>query len=308
MRDHRQIGTYSFQTLLSVKFPSLSLPTSVRTLVLSLLALLVTDAAQAALPNSDIGARFRQAGVEGSMLVLDGQSGEVRRHNAGRAAQRFLPASTYKIPNTLIALETGVASGPDFRLAWDSKRVPRQAWWPAAWAKDQTLESALKNSVVWYYQALARDIGEQRMQQYVDRFNYGNRDISGQIDSFWLRGALKISAEEQVDFLRRFYFERLGLSARTTRLAKEMLVLQDSPQYRLSGKTGWAGMGDAGQAQIGWLVGYLERRGEVFFFALNIDIKRDQDAAARMDIVKAVLRDLGVMPALAIMPSSPTPQ
>lgn len=266
------------------------------TLALPLVALLAVGGVHAALPQVDIGARFREAEVEGTFVLLDGQSGEYRRHDASRAAQRFLPASTYKIPNTLIALETGVADGKDFRLAWDSKRVPRQPWWPPAWAQDHTLESALKNSAVWYYQELARRIGAKRMQAHVDRFGYGNRDISGSIDSFWLDGGLRISADEQVDFLRRFYFEQLGLSSRSTQLTKGMLVLQETPHYRISGKTGWARLGDAGQPGTGWLVGYLERQGKVFFFALNIDIKRNQDAAARMEVTKAVLRDFGLMP------------
>lgn len=91
-----------------------------------------------------------------------------------------------KVQNTLIALETGVASGFDFALAWDSVAAPQQSWWPAAWARDHTLRTALPNSVVWYYQELARRIGAQRIQRYVDGFGYGNRDISGGIDQFWL--------------------------------------------------------------------------------------------------------------------------
>ncbi|MBQ5949811.1 class D beta-lactamase [Massilia sp. ST3] len=265
--------------------------------LLLLLAVQYAQAAQAALPEVDIGARFREAGVEGTFVLLDGQSGELRRHAPDRAARRFLPASTYKIPNTLVALESGVAGGKDFGLAWDSVRTPRQPWWPAAWARDHTLESALKHSAVWYYQEVARRVGPARMQSYVDRFGYGNRDLSGGIDRFWLTGGLRISADEQAAFLRRFYFEKLGVSARTTRLAKEMLVLEETPDYRLSGKSGWAGLGEEGQPQLGWLVGYLERKGEVHFFALNLDIARPQDAGARMAIVKAVLRDHGLLPA-----------
>jgi len=220
-------------------------------LLLSVAALLAAQSVHAALPEVDIGARFREAGVEGSFVLLDGQSGEVRRHAPARAAQGFLPASTYKIPNTLVALEEGVAKGKDFRLAWDSARAPRQPWWPASWARDHSLESALKHSAVWYYQEVARRVGPSRMQHWVDRFGYGNRDISGGIDQFWLRGGLRISADQQVDFLRRFHAGQLGVSARTTRLAKEMLVLEETPDYRLSGKSGWAGFGEPGQPQLG---------------------------------------------------------
>jgi beta-lactamase class D len=241
----------------------------------------------------DLGRFFE--GVEGTAVLLDAQTGRTVRHNPERARTRFLPASTYKIPNTLIALETGVVSGPDFALAWDSAVAPRQPWWPAVWAKDHTLRTALPNSVVWYYQDLARRIGPARMQAYVDRFAYGNRDISGGIDQFWLTGGLRISPEEQVDFLRRFYFGELGVSERTARTAKDLLVLEETPTYRLSGKTGWAGLGDSSAPQIGWLVGYVERDGKVYFFATNIDIETGEDAAARLSITKAILRDLGLI-------------
>jgi len=262
---------------------------------LPLIALLGSASVHAELPQADIAARFREAQVTGTFVLLDGQTGAYRRHDEERAARRYLPASTYKIPNSLIALETGVAQGKDFKLEWDSKRNPRQPWWPAAWAQDHTLESALKNSTVWYYQEIARRVGAERMQAYVDRFDYGNRDISGGIDQFWLTGGLRISANEQVDFLRRFYVNQLGLSERTVRMTKDMLVLEDTPRYRLSGKSGWAGLGEEGAPQTGWLVGYLERQGDVFYFALNIDIRNSQDAAARMKLVHAVFRDLGLI-------------
>jgi beta-lactamase class D len=234
-------------------------------------------------------------GLKGTFVLFDVQTGRTLCHDPQRARIRYSPASTFKIPNTLVALETGVANGPDFFLAWDRAAVPPQSWWPSVWSQDHTLRSALKHSVVWYYRELARRTGQERMQSYVDRFHYGNRDISGGIDGFWLSGGLRISAEEQTDFLQRFVAGKLDLSERTTRLAKDMLILEDTPSYRLSGKTGWAGLGEAEQ-QIGWLVGYLERNGQVYPFALNIDIEKAEDAAARMTITKNILRHVQLIP------------
>ncbi|HEY8606162.1 MAG TPA: class D beta-lactamase [Noviherbaspirillum sp.] len=245
--------------------------------------------------HAQVETRFREAGVKGAFVLLDAQGAEVLRYNPERARQRFLPASTFKIPNTLIALETGVADGPGHAMAWDPEKAPRKSWWPAAWAGDHELQSALKHSVVWYYQELARRIGPARMQAWLDRFDYGNRDISGGIDRFWLDGGLRISPDEEAAFLRRFYFGELGLSARTTALAKDMLVLEQTPDYRLSGKTGWVALGDD-QPQTGWLVGYVEQKGKVHFFATNIDIVRNADAAQRVPMTKAILRDLGLLP------------
>lgn len=245
-----------------------------------------------AVEEVDLSAAFGE--ITGTFVMLDADARRLVVHNLERARTRFLPASTFKIPNTLIALETGVASGPEFPLAWDSSAAPRRSWWPAVWAKDQTLRTALPNSVVWYYQELARRVGSARMQQYVDRFDYGNRDISGGIDQFWLTGGLRISPVEQVEFLRRFYFAQLGVSDRATRIAKELLLLEETPGYRLSGKSGWAGLGDAGPG-VGWLVGYLERGGDVHFFATNIVIATARDAAARTTITKAILPELGLL-------------
>jgi beta-lactamase class D len=242
----------------------------------------------------DLGRHFGD--IEGTFVLLDAQIGRLIVHNPERARTPFLPASTFKIANTLIALRVGAVDGPEALLVRDSLRAPRQDWWPAVWARDHhTLRTALAGSVVWYYQELARRIGPQRMQAYLDDFDYGNRDISGGTDQFWLTGGLRISPLEQVDFLRRFYHGELGISARTTNTVRELLVLEKEPGYRLSGKTGWAGLGEADVPQVGWLVGYLERGEAVYFFATNIRIRDASDAAARLAITRVILADLGLL-------------
>jgi beta-lactamase class D len=234
-------------------------------------------------------------GIEGTFVLLDAQTGHTVRYDVERARTRFLPASTFKIPNALIALETGIASGPDFLLSRDSTVAPREGWWPAAWSQDHTLRTALPSSLVWYFQELARRIGPERLQAYLERFRYGNQDISGGTDRFWLTGGLRISPDEQVEFLRRFYYGELGVSARSTELVKEFLVLEETAQYRLSGKTGWARLEDPGAPGIGWLVGYVEREEEVYFFATNIGIRSNDDARARLGITKAILDELRLL-------------
>lgn len=234
-------------------------------------------------------------GTRGTFVLLDPQTERVVVHDRARARTRFLPASTFKVPNTIIALETDVASGPEFTVSRNEETAPRQSWWPASWLREHTLRTALRDSVVWFYQEIARRVGEARMRDYVRRFRYGNRLTAGGIDQFWLTGGLRISAEEQTEFLRRFYFGELGVSDRTTELVKELLVLERADDYILSGKTGWAGLGQPDAPQIGWFVGYLERAGRVYVFAMNIDIRNPSDAAARSATTKAILRELGLM-------------
>ena len=233
--------------------------------------------------------------VPGTFVLLDDQTGEILATDSVRAESGFLPASTFKIVSTLIALETGVADGPDFELIWDSLAVPRQSRWPDVWAADHTLASAFRNSTVWYYQELARRIGEDRMRESLRQFNYGNEDISGGIDRFWLTGGLRISPIEQTTFLQRFYHNEIGVSDRSLDLTKSVMILEEEEQYTLYGKTGWAAFG-SGEPGIGWLVGYLERDGNIYYFATNVDIRRPEDVAARITITRAILHHLGLLP------------
>ena len=248
--------------------------------------------------REDLGKYFADAGVEGTFVMLDPQEERSVLYDPERADEPFLPSSTYKVPHALIALETSVVSGPEYTIEWDPSLHAKEEWWPEVWAKDHTLETALKNSVVWYFQEVAKRIGEDRMQEYVDRFDYGNRNIFGGIDRFWLTGGLRTSANEQVEFLQRFHGEDLRVSVKSTDVVKDMLLLEETPEYRLSGKSGWVGLGEDSMEQVGWQVGYLEKGNEVYFYALNLDINKPEDADARLKITKNILQELELTPHL----------
>ena len=250
---------------------------------------------QACIEEVDLSRHF--AGMDGTFVLYDAHAGTARVHDRSRARERLLPASTFKIPNSVIAIEEGIASGPEFELAWDSIAAPPQDFWPVSWRRDQTMRSALRNSVVWYYQELARRIGEEPMQRWLDRFDYGNRDIGASIDRFWLRGPLSISAFEQVAFLDRFQKNNLGVSDRTTQIVKDMLVLEEGEGFVLSGKTGTAEVTPT--RELGWLVGYLEVDDGVYVYALNVEGERvweDWPPQRRAELVKTLLRELGAIP------------
>jgi beta-lactamase class D len=235
--------------------------------------------------------------VDASFVLLEPASGTVTRHNAFKAAERFIPASTFKIPHTLIALETGVAPGADFTIAFDSLRDRTDGFWTTEWSRDQTLRSAFQNSVYWFYRETARRIGEKRMRAYLRLFDYGNQDMRGGVDRFWLEGALRISPDEQVEFLRRFHEETLGVSARSTEILKDIMILEEHPRYVLSGKTGTAAA--APDRDLAWLVGYVEQEGAVWYYALNVEgadvWERWGRPTARRQLVVTILRELGVI-------------
>jgi beta-lactamase class D len=243
--------------------------------------------ATASPPPLPLDAAFRD--LTSAFVLYDENTGQTLHYHPERCAEGLLPASTFKILNALIGLETRMIPDENYTIPWDGHQYP-----VAAWNQDHTLKTAMQNSVVWYYQELARRVGREKMQQYVSAAGYGNQDISGNLDSFWLDGGLRISADEQVDFLRRLYHDDLPFSARSMRIVREMLLLETTEVYRLSGKTGSTQMGST---NIGWFVGYVETQGDVYFFATNIaGPGEDAQAATARDISRVVLQELGVLP------------
>jgi beta-lactamase class D len=236
------------------------------------------------------GSYFQAANVQGCFLLYDLQKDQYFSYNTKRVNTGFLPASTYKIFNSLVALETGAVRDESQVLKWDGveRMVP-------AWNQDQNMREAIKNSTVWFYQEMARRIGQHRMQHYVNAANYGNRNIGGGIDHFWLNGELRITAKEQIDLLVKLYRNQLPFSPRTISIVKDILINEKTAKYILRAKTGWAGLGDKSAPQIGWWVGYVEREGKAYFFATNVDIKEDEDAAARTVITKNILREMNIL-------------
>jgi len=230
---------------------------------------------------------FDAAGASGTMALQKDGASNISVFNAKRAATSYLPASTFKILNTLIALETRSVAGPDELFRYDG--VPRAM---AAWNADLTLRQAFAVSCVPIYQEIARRIGPNCMARYVTAARYGNADISGGIDLFWLQGGLRISALEQIDFLARLNRRELPFSANTITTTLDVMVVETTPDYILRAKTGWAARVSPG---IGWYVGMVTRGAETWYFALNIDINTPEQAPAREAIARAILRSEGIL-------------
>lgn len=239
-------------------------------------------------------------GFRGSFALYDLSDNVYMQYNPDTCATRFTPCSTFKIVNSLIALETGVAADTSFAIQYDSVEHPLD---PALlssepfkhWPHDQTMTTAFRYSVVWYYQEIAKKIGPERMQQYLDSLQYGNEDISSGIDRFWLGGSLQISSSEQVVLMTELVENRLhGFSVTTQEKVKGLMLLESTPLYRLYGKTGGGRVGP--ESTIGWFVGFVEAGPKTYTFALNVFAKSfDELHGKRVELTKWILHSMKII-------------
>lgn len=234
---------------------------------------------------------FSEFKVEGCFLLYDFQEDKTLIYNSERCSQGFLPASTFKMVNTLIGLETGIITGLDFVIPWDS--VQRQI---PAWNHNHKLQSAFQNSVVPWYQELARRIGTEKVQFWVSKTRFGKMDISNEnIDLFWLTGNSRITPFEQLDFQKRLVNNELPFLQANIKLLKEIMILDKTLEYNLCGKTGWAVMNEK---NIGWLAGYFEKGSEKYAFVINVesaDENTDLFTKSRIAITRNILKELGLL-------------
>lgn len=235
----------------------------------------------------DLRAVFDEQGVRGTFVLYDVAAERITVVNGERALRRYAPASTFKIANSLIALETGAVADETEVVPYGGKPQPI-----AAWERDMNMREAIKVSNVPVYQEIARRVGLERMRAMVDRLDYGNREIGAVVDRFWLDGPLAISALEQARFVARLARGDLPVSARSQSIVRDILRLEQEGDAVLYGKTGWlAGTGPS----IGWWAGWVERDGNAYAFALNIDMPAVEDAPKRIAIGRSLLARLDVL-------------
>lgn len=203
---------------------------------------------------------FTDPDLDGCLLVTDMDGRELLRIGGEQCSQRLAPCSTFKVPNALIGLETGVLEDGGATYEWDGTEQYFDSW-----ERDHTLVSAIQNSVVWYFQRLAEGVGEERMAQQLEAFDYGNRDISGGLTTFWLNSTLLISAEEQVAFLGRLYRGELAVHPQHATIVRDALVVESGDGWAFSGKTGTARLKDG--VSHSWFVGHATHDGRQVLFA-----------------------------------------
>jgi len=253
------------------------------------------------------GSIFQKRGIDSACFEMyDNTHDQAFYYNKARCSQRVSPASTFKIVNSLIGLETNLAPDIEWVIQWDG--IER---WNKNWNQDLNMKQAFEYSAVPYYQALARKIGRDTMQHYLDTLRYGNKTIGDSLDQFWLDGSLKVTPDEQVGFLKRLYFDKHPLSKRSQRLVRTLMLREKNDDYKLSYKTGTMPTATGYNCQ---LVGYLEKvesqknvesgndetNYRPYFFAMSFDtqtkeIDFDENIKERVAIVKDIFRDLEII-------------
>lgn len=281
----------------------------IRVLSFCLLALALGSCRESRIKeHKEWGKFFEDNGIKNACFIMrDNNHESIHYFNKERSMQRFLPASTFKIFNSMVALETAVANDDQLTIKWDGvQRRPE-------WDKDMTMREAFKVSNLPFYQEVARRIGPARMKHYIDTMKYGNMVMEGNIDNFWLNNSLQVSADEQIGLLKKMYFAELPLSERTQRIVKTMMLQEETPAYKLYYKTG---TGQVNGKTIYWVVGFAEKimkvkepegsmnksneRNYPYFFAENFEMPSSDTsknwAQIRLDIMHNVLKSYDVLP------------
>lgn len=233
--------------------------------------------------DSNIENIFNSKNINGTIIIQSIDGSKTYTHNEKRANTRFVPASTFKIPNTLITLEEGAVADEKEFIKWDGmdKGLP-------AWNKDQSIEIAFPASCVWFYQELAKRVGKDKYKSHLGKIKYGNEQAGPTITRFWLDGDLKISATEQITFLKKLYAMEYPFRSSSYELLRKLMVVEQTHAYTIRAKTGWA-------QRVGWFVGYVESDDKVWFFATNIEVKKPEDLRLRQEVTIDALKLKGII-------------
>lgn len=244
----------------------------------------------------DFEEHFKKFDVEGDFVGYHIKQNKYVLYNPETFDTPASPASTFKILNSLIALEIHAVKDANEVLRWDGIRRDVKEW-----NADTDMKNAFKNSTVWFYQELSRKIGVKNYERYLKSAQYGNQDISGGMGQFWLGSSLRITPRQQMLFLQKLYNNKLPFAVAVQETVKNIMISEETPTYKIRAKTGWQGYRGFGSdnRDVGWWIGYVEKGDDVFFFVTRIfkknSFKDPNFGSARKDITKLILQDLGII-------------
>lgn len=262
---------------------------------ISALFLFIVLLTTSAFGQDDLQQPFRDCGYAGSITLFDYKQGKWMTSDPADSTVQTVPASTFKVINLLIALETGVIQSELDTVRWIGTIDTTLYGYRPSTYKDMTVREAFEVSAGWVFMELARKVGRERYLHYLRGIGYGNAAVTDEAD-FWNFGPLQISPHNQVELLIRAYEGKLPFSKRNLDILRQVMVAEQTDDYTIRSKTGW---GNQGGKDIGWWIGYVERPDNVYFFATRITKDRntpnDDFIKCRIDITKQVLQALGAL-------------
>ena len=224
----------------------------------------------------------------GCFGLFNNGNGQFTIYNLARYRDSaFLPASTFKIINSLIGLQTGIITNDSMVIKWDGVQRSNPEW-----NKDLNMYQAFRVSAVPYYQEVARRIGKDTMQHWLDSLAYGTKNIRSAIDTFWLDNSLQVTPDEQLGVVKRLYFNQLPFFNNYQLMVKNAMLFEDKPTHMLSYKTGLGYKEDG--TPVTWVIGWIEENRHPYFFVLNMETKdKNVDLkTARMTVLRNILTQL----------------
>ena len=208
-------------------------------------------------------------------------------YNKSDITKRIAPCSTFKIYSAINALEQGYITPENNAIKWDylSRAFP-------AWNSDQTLNSAMRNSVNWYFQFLDNIAGPEQLNDFYKSIGYGNGVVGNDTQYYWNGSGLKISALEQVELLIKLYNNEFDFNEDNINAVKNAMAISENNGNKLYGKTGTGRI--SGNDVNGWFVGFVETADNVYFFAVNIQNNTNATGGIAAQITQSIFTTMGI--------------
>lgn len=239
---------------------------------------------------------FNNCGVKGNITIFDYKNNKWITNDLSEAKKEELPASTFKVINLLIALETKVIKDENETIKWVGKTDHDLYGYRPEIYKDMTVKEAFKVSAGWAFIELAKKVGKKNYSIYLKKAKYGNQNLSQKEDDFWNFGDFAISSVNQINFLKDVYEAKAPFSKRNINILKNVMITEKSKEYTLRSKTGWT---RDKNINTGWWVGYFELKDNLIFFSTRLSqdrkFKRDDFGECRKQITMSVLKELKII-------------
>ncbi|HDF8609412.1 TPA: beta-lactam sensor/signal transducer BlaR1 [Staphylococcus aureus] len=222
----------------------------------------------------------------GSFVMYSMKKDKYYIYNEKESRKRYSPDSTYKIYLALFGLDRHIISDKNSRMLWNHNHYPFDSW-----NKDQDLNTAIQNSVNWYFERISNQISKNYTYDQLKQLNYGNKNL-GSYKAYWLEDSLKISNLEQVIVLKNMMEQNNHFSKNEKKQLSSSLLIRKNENYALYGKTGTGIVN--GKYNNGWFVGYVITNHDKYYFSTHLSDEKASGENAKL-INEKILKEMGVL-------------